>query len=91
MVFFFIACYQKDQTEEALKSRVNSTLQGNKTIGEFYSIEVDKLKFKVGTLDSLMELNETLQKVDNNLDAVVKKVEKQAKELVQEDLMIEMG
>lgn len=38
-----------------------------------------------------MELNETLQKVDNNLDSTVKKIEKQAHELVQEDLMIEMG
>lgn len=32
--------------------------------------------FKVGTLDSLMELNETLAKVDLTLDSTVKKIEK---------------
>jgi len=36
-----------------------------------------------------MELNESLVKVDNTLDATVKKIEKQAKELITTDLMIE--
>ena len=38
-----------------------------------------------------MELNESLNKVDNTLDATVKKVEKQAKELQTSDLSIELS
>mmetsp|Transcript_3374 Transcript_3374/g.2337 ORF Transcript_3374/g.2337 Transcript_3374/m.2337 type:complete len:152 (+) Transcript_3374:150-605(+) len=49
------------------------------------------MKFKVGTLDSLMELNESLNKVDVALDSTVKKIEKMAKELLSADLMIESG
>jgi uncharacterized protein (UPF0548 family) len=37
---------------------------------------VDKSKFKIGTLDQLMELNETLVKVDQTLESTVKKMEK---------------
>lgn len=44
----------------------------------------------MGTLDSLMELNETLLKVDQTLDSTCKKVEKQAKEMVPRDLKIEL-
>lgn len=36
-----------------------------------------------------MELNETLGKVDLTLDATVKKIEKQAKEIMDQDLKIE--
>ena len=45
-------------------------------------MQVDKKRFKIGTLDSLMELNETLTKIDLTLDSTVKKIEKQAKEIV---------
>jgi hypothetical protein len=46
----------------------------------------------VGTLDSLMELNETLIKIDMNLDSNVKRIEKQAKEMMQGgDLCIEIN
>jgi hypothetical protein len=45
----------------------------------------------VGTLDQLMELNETLLKVDHTLDSTVKKVEKQAREMTGKDLMIELA
>jgi hypothetical protein len=51
---------------------------------------LDKARFKVGTLDSLMELNETLHKVDQTLDSTVKKIEKQAREMVSRDLKIEV-
>ena len=36
-----------------------------------------------------MELNETLGKVDLNLDSTVKKIEKQAKEIQNQELKIE--
>jgi hypothetical protein len=45
----------------------------------------------VGTLDSLMELNESLAKIDQNLDATVKKIEKQAREMLSQDLQIELS
>ena len=54
-------------------------------------LKADKKKFKVGTLDSLMELNESLGKVDLTLDATVKKIEKQAKEIMDQDLKIEVN
>jgi hypothetical protein len=37
-----------------------------------------------------MELNETLHKVDQTLDSTVKKIEKQAREMVSRDLKIEV-
>lgn len=37
-----------------------------------------------------MELNETLQKVDHTLDSTVKKVEKQAKDMLAKELRIEV-
>jgi len=38
-----------------------------------------------------MELNETLQKVDQTLDSTVKKIEKQGLELCKTNLRIEMA
>lgn len=38
-----------------------------------------------------MELNETLLKVDQNLDSTCKKIEKQAKEMVPRELKIEVN
>lgn len=38
-----------------------------------------------------MELNETLAKVDLNLDSTVKKIEKQAKEMQSTELKIEVN
>jgi uncharacterized coiled-coil protein SlyX len=52
---------------------------------------LDKTKFKVGTLDQLMELNETLVKVDQTLDSTTKKMEKMAKELHPRDFEIEIN
>lgn len=49
---------------------------GGKPYGEIYDVAIDKTRFKIGTLDQLMELNETLIKVDMNLDSTVKKIEK---------------
>lgn len=91
MGFFFIACSKKDQSEDQCGSLVNSTLAGQKNIGEHYKLQVDKMRFKIGTLDQLMELNESLNKVDAMLDGTVKKIEKQAKELLSQDLMIEVS
>jgi hypothetical protein len=38
-----------------------------------------------------MELNETLTKIDLSLDSTVKKIEKQAKEIVNQELKIEIN
>jgi hypothetical protein len=53
-------------------------------------LQLEKGRFKIGTLDSLMELNETLAKVDQTLDSTVKKIEKQANEMYKGDLRIEV-
>ena len=39
------------------------------------------MKFKIGTLDQLMKLNDALARVDANLEAVTRKIEKQGLEL----------
>ena len=39
------------------------------------------MKFKIGTLDQLMKLNDALAKVDTNLEGVIRKIEKQGLEL----------
>jgi len=49
---------------------------GPKGLGDCVHVQLDKGRFKVGTLDQLMELNESLVKVDMNLDSTVKKIEK---------------
>ena len=51
---------------------------------------MDKARFKIGTLDQLMELNESLVKLDLTLDSTVKKIEKQAVELQSQELFIEV-
>ena len=43
-------------------------------------IQVEKRRFKIGSLDTLMELNEALVKVDHTLENTVKKIEKIALE-----------
>lgn len=53
-------------------------------------MQVDKSKFKIGTLDQLMELNETLVKVDQTLDATTKKLEKVARESSNNEPFVEV-
>ena len=51
---------------------------------------MDKSKFKIGTLDMLMELNETLVKVDQTLDATTKKMEKLARGISTQEIFVEI-
>lgn len=51
--------------------------------------KIEKSKFKIGTLDSLMELNESLNKLDGMVDTIVKKIERQLKEFGQDEPKIE--
>lgn len=60
-------------------------------MGDVYEVSVDKSKFKIGTLDMLMELNETLVKVDMTLDATTKKMEKLAKEISSKEIFVEIS
>jgi V-type H+-transporting ATPase subunit C len=49
------------------------------------NIQGEKGKFKIGTLDSLMELNENLAKLDSLVDGVVKKLERMNKDFGNDD------
>lgn len=91
MVFNVIACFIQGKEEPELERYAQQALaSGSRGIGEVYSVQLDKSRFKIGTLDSLMELNETLAKVDQTLDSTVKKIEKQANEMYKGDLRIEV-
>lgn len=52
--------------------------------------QVDKTKFKIGTLDQLMELNETLVKVDQTLETTAKRMEKLASEITKQELFVQI-
>lgn len=54
-------------------------------------VQVEKQRFKIGSLDSLMELNETLVKVDQTLDTTTKKIERIATEMSKNELFIEVS
>ena len=54
-------------------------------------IQVEKQRFKIGSLDSLMELNETLVKVDQTLDTTTKKIERLATEMSKTPIFVEVS
>lgn len=93
MVFLIVAApVQKGSNEKQVESDCKQCISpSGKSISDLSTInvsfswltcpQIDKTKFKVGTLDSLMELNDALGKVDITLDGNVKKMEKQLKEL----------
>lgn len=104
MVFFLVAVPLAEGQNEAHTKQVletNCIQPSGKVVGEMNEIKVrsltfityipqiDKSRFKIGTLDSLMEMNESLQKLDQQLDAAVKKIEKQSKDLGVDELKIE--
>ncbi len=56
-----------------------------------FFIKVEKQRFKIGSLDSLMELNETLVKVDQTLDTTTKKIERLATEMSKTPIFVEVS
>ena len=77
MVFFVVAAALPQQSEEQNNQALSSCTSVNgRNAATIYPAKVDKAKFKIGTLDSLMELNETLVKVDQTLESTVKRIEK---------------
>lgn len=86
MPYFFIATPYKGDEDQTKLNILNNCLSHNgKSIGQLLSITVDKNKFKIGTLDSLMELNDSLGKIDMMLENTVRKVEKQAREITADE------
>ena len=49
---------------------------GAKKLGAISDLNFDKSKFKIGTLDMLMKLNDALGKVDTGLEGLLWKIEK---------------
>jgi hypothetical protein len=54
---------------------------GPKASGDISAVKFDKSKFKIGTLDQLVKLNDALVKVDHHLETVIKKIHKQAEDI----------
>jgi len=54
---------------------------GAKNLGEVTVVKLDKSKFKIGTLDMLVKLNDALVKVDSHLESIIKKIQKQSEDI----------
>jgi V-type H+-transporting ATPase subunit C len=54
---------------------------GSKASGDINAVKFDKSKFKIGTLDQLVKLNDALVKVDLHLESIIKKIQKQSEEI----------
>lgn len=52
-----------------------------KANGDLTFLNLDKSKFKIGTLDQLVKLNDALLKVDHHLETIIKKIQRQAEEI----------
>ena len=63
--------------------------EGGKAAGNISAVKFDKSKFKIGTLDQLVKLNDALVKVDHHLEAVIKKIQKQSGE-ISDDLKLKI-
>ncbi|TNV74115.1 hypothetical protein FGO68_gene17105 [Halteria grandinella] len=91
MVFYVIAAQRGKGDENDSKRIAEDALRNSgRPLGTVYPVKVDKSKFKIGTLDQLMELNETLVKVDSTLDSTCKKMEKIARETATNDTFVEV-
>lgn len=62
---------------------------GSKALGELVHITLDKSKFKIGTLDQLVKLNDALVKVDHHLETIIRKIEKQSED-VSDDMTLKV-
>lgn len=82
MVYYVVAVHQEGQSEKAVEKRLSQIAQSHSS--EVHGVNVDKSKFKIGTLDSLMELNDNLAKLDSQLDSILKRVERQAIDFIQQ-------
>ncbi len=91
MVFYVIAAQRGKGDENDSKRIAEDALRnGGRSLGQVYPVKVDKSKFKIGTLDQLMELNEALAKVDSTLDSTCKKMEKIARETATNDTFVDV-
>lgn len=54
-------------SEQSRDPRLQSTI---------HAYDIDRKQFKIGSLDSLMQLNETTARIDGQLDNICKKIEK---------------
>ncbi|CAI2371829.1 unnamed protein product [Moneuplotes crassus] len=71
------------QTDKAAFTKLQTEAIGSgaKQLGELSYIALDRSKFKIGTLDQLVKLNDALVKVDHHLETVVKKIQRQSEEV----------
>mmetsp|Transcript_16651 Transcript_16651/g.19262 ORF Transcript_16651/g.19262 Transcript_16651/m.19262 type:complete len:385 (-) Transcript_16651:21-1175(-) len=94
MSWFFLATSLgkegKTSDSAAFKSLQNDIIQsGGKQLGNIMVVKLDKSKFKIGTLDQLVKLNDALTKVDYSLDGGLRKIQKQVSE-ISEDMKLKI-
>lgn len=89
MSWFFLATPlgKEGKTSEgsAFKTLQDDAIRsGGKVLGDITAVKFDKSKFKIGTLDQLVKLNDALVKVDNHLETIIRKIQKQSEEISQD-------
>ena len=83
MVFYIVAVNDKEGNPKAIETKIKTrcpSIANDNRPGraEIHEVHVDKSSFKVSSLDQLMSLNESTQKLDTQLEVSVKKFEKVA-------------
>jgi V-type H+-transporting ATPase subunit C len=70
-------------TDSAAFKEIQSNVIGTgaKSVGDINAVKFEKSKFKIGTLDQLVKLNDALVKVDLTLESVIRKIQKQSEEI----------
>jgi V-type H+-transporting ATPase subunit C len=94
MSWFFLATQLgkgKEASEKAAFTQLKQDAigSGSKQLGDCQFLALDRSKFKIGTLDQLVKLNDALLKVDHHLETVVKKIQRQAEE-ISDDIVLKI-
>jgi hypothetical protein len=80
MVYYIVACTKQGQDENTVQKIVENNVlaNGNRPLGELFSLtkSIDKTQFKLGSLDELMQLMDTFQKLDVSIDASCRRNER---------------
>lgn len=93
MGFFFISAPYLENNREATHREINEVVI-KKSIADGKELFLDRKKFKLANLDTLMMVNDKLLKLENLVESFLKKIDRQyldLKELQQTEWKIKIG
>lgn len=76
MGFFYISAPYLEKSKEATHREINDIVL-KKSIADGKEIYIDRKKFKLANLDTLMMVNDKLLKLESIIEGFLKKVDKQ--------------